>query len=293
MNPKAMKNNHWKRVLAIIIPYFFIVGAFQAVSFFLLDLPIASILRIEKSSWQKFVITFFTLAGTFSTIFLYRRYIDKETFLSIGLNISKASTKQALLGFLMGLLIMFFAYTSLLFFNQIFYLNIKFVPVDFILSIGIFLFVSITEELFIRGYVLTNLVSSINKYMALLISAILFGLMHITNPNINLLSFTNLILAGVLLGLPYLYTKNLWFSIAFHFSWNFFQGTIFGFNVSGQNGYSLIAQSRNNNNIWNGGAFGFEGSILSLILQVISILLLFFVFKNKSKTKDGVVNDCY
>ena len=282
MTTKTIKNNNWSRVLAILIPYFFVVGVFQALSSFLLGLPISSVNEIEKSSWQKFIITFFTLVGTFITVFLFRKYVDKQTFLSVGLNVAKTSKWQASFGFLLGALIMFFAYLSLLFFNQITYSNITFVLIDFILSLFIYFFVSINEELFIRGYVLNNLASSMNKYVALLISAVLFGLMHLANPNINLLSFINLVLAGILIGLPYLYTKNLWFSIAFHFSWNFFQGTVFGFNVSGLNGYSLIVQSPIGNNIWNGGEFGFEGSILSLILQVFCIIILFFIFKNRA-----------
>lgn len=163
----------------------------------MLGLPVSAINEIEKSSWQKLIITFFTLVGTFLVVFIFRVYVDKRSFLSLRLDVAKTSKWQASFGFLLGALIIFFAYLSLFLFNQITYSNIRFVPIDFILSLFIYLFVSITEELFIRGYVLNNLASSMNKYIALLISAILFGLMHLANPNINLLSFMNLVLAGI------------------------------------------------------------------------------------------------
>lgn len=83
--------------------------------------------------------------------------------------------------------------------------------------------------------------------------------------------------------LPYIYTKSLWLPIAMHFSWNFFQGTVFGYNVSGHITYSLIAQTRLADNIWNGGKFGFEGSVLSVVFQIIAILFLWW-FYHRAKT---------
>ena len=94
--------------------------------------------------------------------------------------------------------------------------------------------------------------------------------MHAANPNIELIGFVDLFLAGILLGLSYIYTKNLWFPIALHFSWNFFQAH-FGFNVSGQDSYSFIEFTIPEANLLNGGAFGFEGSYLSIILQLFTI----------------------
>lgn len=132
-----------------------------------------------------------------------------------------------------------------------------------------------------RGYVLRNLMYSFNKYIALIWSSILFSLMHGFNPNIDTFALIELFLAGILLGQSYIYTKNLWFPIALHFSWNFFQ-THFGFNVSGQDTYSLIEFSIVENNLWNGGDFGFEGSWLSIISSIIMIILVERYFKKNA-----------
>ncbi|MDN3593261.1 hypothetical protein QWY91_00015 [Zunongwangia endophytica] len=77
-----------------------------------------------------------------------------------------------------------------------------------------------------------------------------------------------------------MHTKNLWFPIALHFSWNFFQ-TILGFNVSGQNTYSVFKLSIPEKNLLNGGAFGFGGSIISLIAILITIVAISIHYRRK------------
>ena len=94
-------------------------------------------------------------------------------------------------------------------------------------------------------------------------------------------SYTSLFSAGILLGATYIYTKNLWFPIAIHFSWNFFQ-SIYGFKVSGQNTYSVFNFDITQNNRLNGGDFGFEGSYFSLIAEVLLIIGIFYYYRRKS-----------
>ncbi|MDA9294917.1 CPBP family intramembrane metalloprotease [Flavobacteriaceae bacterium] len=149
---------------------------------------------------------------------------------------------------------------------------------EILISFLLFTIVAIVEETLLRGYVLRNLMYSFNKYIALIWSSILFSLMHGFNPIIDTFALIELFLAGILLGQSYIHTKNLWFPIALHFSWNFFQ-THFGFNVSGQDTYSLIEFSIVENNLWNGGDFGFEGSWLSIISSIIMIILVERYFK--------------
>jgi hypothetical protein len=163
------------------------------------------------------------------------------------------------------------------------------VPYEFIVSFGLFVCVSFMEELLTRGYILNNLLISFSPYKALFISSVIFSLMHAFNPNINILSFLNLFAAGILLGLPYLYTKRLWFSIGLHFGWNFFQGTIFGFAVSGKQCYSAIEITIANENKWNGGAFGFEASLLCLVLQVTVIALTYYFFHNRRNLQKSIL----
>jgi membrane protease YdiL (CAAX protease family) len=272
-----IKNNHWSRALLIIIPFIVIVGLFQVIALSLLDIPISSTSVSEKTPTQKLVVHLFSFLGTIITIFIFRKYVDKKTIISLGFRYK--GKKHTVLGLLIGLMAITTGFLLLMANKQLSLSAIQLSFPNIITYFSIYIFVAFNEEVLIRGYMLNNLMSSINKWAALIISSLIFSIMHLANPNINLLGSVNLFLAGIILGLPYLYSRNLWFSFAFHFSWNFFQGTIFGFNVSGINGYSLIVQNNNSDNLWNGGKFGFEGSITATILQIICIIILFFIYK--------------
>jgi membrane protease YdiL (CAAX protease family) len=146
------------------------------------------------------------------------------------------------------------------------------------------LIVAIGEELVFRGYLLNNLMESLNKYIALVISAAVFALVHGTNPDITDLATLNLFLGGCLLGINYIYTRNLWFAILFHFTWNFFQGPVYGFKVSGLHLPGILQQELHGNPIFTGGAFGFEGSVVATVLCCSCLFLLFLAYEKKYTT---------
>jgi membrane protease YdiL (CAAX protease family) len=134
----------------------------------------------------------------------------------------------------------------------------------------------------IRGYILSNLSESMNKYIALIVSSLLFGVMHLANANVTTLSFLNIVLAGIMLGIYYVHRKNLWLPISLHFSWNFFQGAIFGFEVSGVDVTGAITQNIQGPDLITGGTFGFEGSVIATLLMLIAIVLLHYKYQDES-----------
>ncbi len=269
----------WHRVLLIILPYALIMMIFQMVGVIVAGADLTGI-NYNFALWQDVIITFFTLAGTVLVIWFFRKFIDKEPFAEIGILIKKRGMDIAL-GLLFGLLVMTIGFGILIALGEIKVSNINFQPSELLLSLVLFILVSFNEELFMRGYVLKNLMLSMNKYVALLISSLAFGAMHLLNPHFSLITFFVITLSGIILGLSYIYTKNLWFPVSLHFSWNFFQGTIFGFNVSGQDDYSLIEQIRTQDNLLNGGPFGFEGSLLSIGFLIIFTAITWKVFYKK------------
>jgi len=121
-----------------------------------------------------------------------------------------------------------------------------------------------------------------NRFVALLLSSIIFSLLHLLNPGISVFSLINIVLAGILLGASYLYTRNLAFPLSLHLFWNWIQGPILGFKVSGNDtSTSLLSLQLEENNPLNGGDFGFEGSILSSILIVIFTIIIIFLHEKK------------
>lgn len=265
----------------MIIPYFIIVGIFQIIGALIAKVDFMDV-NYQETSEQQIITGISSLLGTFLLIWLFMKNVDKEKFVNLGFH-TKNRLNDFITGIIIGGIIMTMGYFVLIQLNEISFQDIVFDVKEVILSIILFIIVAVVEEVLLRGYILRNLMISFNKYIALIISSILFSLMHSFNPNIDLFALTNLFLAGILLGISYIHTKNLWFPISLHLSWNLFQ-SILGFNVSGQNSYSLIEFSITENNLLNGGLFGFEGSILSIIAQLITIVGIIIYYRRKKLT---------
>ena len=148
-----------------------------------------------------------------------------------------------------------------------------------------FLLVGIYEELLFRGYHLKNLAEGLSfsplgpkrgLLLAFLISSIIFGLLHAGNPNATTISTVNIFLAGLFLGLPFLLTDQLAIPIGIHITWNFFQGNVFGFPVSGTstNSTTFIAVEQGGPVLWTGGAFGPEAGLLGVAAMIVGSLLI-------------------
>jgi len=281
MTGEKSKNIGWKRVLLLVLPYIFIVGIFQYIGYLVAGVDLTTD-DPNETSLQQLIISIFDLFGTFLLIWVFMKFVDKQRFIELGFH-TKDRLKDFIVGFILGGLIMGLGYLGLELLGEISFTQVVFSLKDLTLITFHFLIVAIVEETLFRGYILKNFLISFDKYSALIISSILFSLMHSFNPNISMFSLFELFVGGILLGITYIYTKNLWFPIALHLSWNLFQ-SLFGFNVSGLDSYSIIEHKIVESNLINGGEFGFEGSFLSIIAQVIVIIAILFYY-NRKKTK--------
>lgn len=145
--------------------------------------------------------------------------------------------------------------------------------------------IALTEEMVFRGYILNNLMESMNKWAALGISALMFSVAHGSNPGITSIAIANLLLAGMLLGINFIYTRNIWFAVFFHFSWNFSQGPVLGYPVSGLPLQSVLQPELQGPWWLTGGTFGLEGSFITTCLFAVALLLFYVVYeKNTVKT---------
>ena len=127
--------------------------------------------------------------------------------------------------------------------------------------------VAVGEEIVFRGIMFRLLDSQFNLWVALIISAIVFGAAHIINPNATVVSTVGISLAtGVLFGLLFKYYRTLWVPIGIHWSWNFVQGTVTGCPVSGgAPDYSILQSVTSGPELFTGGLFGPEASIITMI----------------------------
>ena len=198
---------------------------------------------------------------------------DNTPFSTLGFQL-KGYKVDALIGAFAGIFVIGICFAFLVSAGYISFTMQEFTSVPWLASISLLLFVAIVEELLCRGFIQGRLMRATTPYKALFISSIIFMALHLGNENWTILSLINLALAGVTFGLYYLHTKNLWFPIALHFTWNFFQGPIFGFEVSGGKMESWIAITRTNYPLITGGDFGLEGSILVTVFEVLMIVLI-------------------
>ncbi len=280
----------WQRILMLIIPYLIVVGIFVSIGSFLIGIDFLSEEPDElvKSTFQKLVISLSDLTGTLLVLWFFVVNVDQETFKDLGFSIQNR-LKDFKIGLIIGLIIMVTIGSILTLIGEVSIANIKFDPLEVLMTVLLFTSVSVVEETLIRGYVLKNMMLSFNKYIALILSSIIFSLLHAANPSVTVLGLIDLFLAGIVLGIPYMYTKNLWMPIGIHLSWNLFQ-SLLGFNVSGQDTYSIIELEYVTENITNGGAFGIEGSYFSVIAEILTIIWLFWYFEKKAKP-EVVVNE--
>jgi membrane protease YdiL (CAAX protease family) len=153
-------------------------------------------------------------------------------------------------------------------------------------SLILFVAVGVGEELVSRGYHLKNMAEGLSfvgprgaVIVALLLSSVIFGLMHAPNPNATVISTFNLFLAGLFLALGYILTGELAIPIGLHITWNFFQGNVFGFPVSGLDaGATFVAIEQGGPPLITGGAFGPEAGLLGIAAMILgSILTILWV----------------
>ena len=206
-------------------------------------------------------------------VWLFIRFVDRKPLKSIGLSLN-GYKKDLYLGLGLGAGLITLGFLILFILGYLSVDGFSFPLGSIILYLILFVVVSFHEEIMMRGYILNNLMQSMNRYVALSLSSLVFMTIHLLNPNVSFLSVVNLFLAGIVLGIYYIHKSNLWLPIGMHLTWNFFQGPVFGFEVSGIETKSIIGQSIRGNELITGGSFGFEGSILATILILVMIIYL-------------------
>lgn len=133
------------------------------------------------------------------------------------------------------------------------------------------------EEMMVRGYTLTLLYRQTGKkWVSIGVSALIFAGLHLMNPHVSILAFVNLVLYAIVASFMYLRSGSLWMPIAYHATWDYFEGDVFGFPNSGNVMPSLYSFSHVTPNIVTGGSFGPEGG---LIVTVVLLITLFWTVK--------------
>lgn len=219
-------------------------------------------------------------------VVLFWKVWDKRKLSDIGFTNIKSSWKDLCIGLIMGAISFTIVAIILLLTNSV-ELSNNFSQPNFssalITQLIIFIFVGINEELFSRGYCMTVLKQTKKSWIPVVVSSVIFALMHSMNEGISLLAYINLFLFGIVMVYLVIKTKNIWMCIGYHITWNYFQGNIFGFLVSGNTTDSIYSIKTVNPNLINGGNFGPEGGLIVTVLLIVTILGIYRFLPSRVK----------
>lgn len=218
------------------------------------------------------------LLSIYGALFMMTKMYKPSTISSFFIP-QKRILKELFGGALLGGLIIGFCAVLLLMQGYVSFLPSKIGIAFFLLYIVHFLVVALFEEALFRTYPLFVFAESYPIVISVLINGLLFGLLHILNPGFTGLAMINITLAGILFSLFTLYYQSISWAIGIHLGWNFTQGILLGYKVSGSNTPSLLTAKPIGENYLSGGSFGMEGSLTCTLL--LFAIIIFFAIKFK------------
>ena len=233
------------------------------------------------------------IIGVTASVYLAVRFLDKRPFSSLGLKLDRWTAFDIFAGIVITFFMMGSIYLIQWGIGWLTFDGFAWETDSLLTVLGgtlgmfiVFIIVGWNEELLSRGYHLQTLASGLNLFWGVAISAAVFGVLHLGNPNATWVSAAGIFFAGLFLAYGYLTTKQLWLSIGLHIGWNFFEGVVFGFPVSGLDIYRLMHVTVEGPVLWTGGAFGPEAGLVVLpgLLLGTALIFVYTRYLRKSNT---------
>ena len=216
------------------------------------------------------------------SVYVARRFLDKRSFQSLGFRVDAWTLVDVFAGLIITFVLMGLIYLAEVLLGwstfESFAWNVEpasAVIGSVLISLAFFILVGLNEELLFRGYHLQTLASGLNLFSGVLISSAVFGIAHLSNANATWAGAVGIFFGAVFLSYAYIRTWQLWLSIGMHTGWNFFQGVVFGFSVSGMNGFRLLHHQVSGPKLWTGGSFGPEAGLIILPAFAIGMPLIY------------------
>ena len=225
---------------------------------------------------DNFLISLFSFAVVPIGIYIYATKIEKRSWRSIGFskgNAFSSTLKGALIGFSMFLAVVIIGLALGQFTFSGFDFSQAIYALPFLVA---FTIQSFGEEIYTRGWTLTYFSKRHSILSAILAANIIFIIPHCFNLGFDLLSIINIFLVGTVFAVMFLRFDNIWICGGAHTAWNFSQGIIFGFSVSGAPTPSLLKFSQAGQNIIAGGIFGPESGLIATGVIVVSLIIMMY-----------------
>jgi uncharacterized protein len=274
----SLETFHWRSPYLVSVKR---ILAFPLVRLVLISVPVGALLAgvavIEHrrhSIWALIIVTWVLALLLFGLIALVERLTTGKPPAAIGFDPANA-VRSFVLGIVLGAGLFSVVLLELAFEGDY---RITGVHVTWSLATAATLLLAgaAVEELLFRGVLFRLIEEWSGTWIALSISALLFGAAHSFNPGATWISSASIAVeAGVLLGAAFVVTKNLWLPIGLHFGWNFFEGPIYGAQVSG-NAFGASAMAAHvSGPLWlSGGSFGPEAGLSAVVTCLIASMAL-------------------
>lgn len=253
----------WRLLLQSVLLIFFLI-AFQYPTLLVLN-------RAHRIASPNALIvsTVISCLAITSSVFLARRWLDKRSIPSLGLRLNS----RVLLDLGCGILISGLMVGSIFVIQWLAgWLQIRSfawedqswgrIGLSLLTMLFIFVLIGWQEELLARGYWMQNLSESLNQNLGVLLSSAMFSLAHSANPHVSWEAMLGLFASGIFLAFGWLCSRQLWLPVGLHIGWNFFEGAVFGFPVSGIVFFQLLHPRVAGPDFITGGAFGPEAGLI-------------------------------
>jgi len=232
------------------------------------------------------------LLAAILTVWLAGRFLDRRPFSAFGFHLGAGWWLDLLFGMVLGALLITAVFLVELGLGWVrvtgafetYGTNAPFAA-SMLLPTAAFLCIGFYEETVFRGYQLKNAAEGLNYsalgprgavLLAWALSSVFFAVLHADNPNATPISTLNIVLAGLMLGFGYVLSGELAIPIGLHITWNFFQGAVYGFPVSGFGAFgpTLLTTEQGGPELWTGGSFGPEGGLLIPAVMLLGMSLV-------------------
>lgn len=215
-----------------------------------------------------------------TAVAIARRFLDRRSLRSLGLAGGRGAWRGLLFGFALSGAMVATVFGIMLAIGALSTVEVQ--PLDRAMFTGLGLALLATiligawEELVFRGYLLRNLSDGLGLRTAVVVSCLLYGAVHASNPNATVVSTLIIVGFGYLRLAGVLYTGLLWLSMGMHIGWNFFQSAVFGYAASGHpSRVTLLSHEPAAANWVSGGQFGPEGSVIVIPVLILALLLMY------------------
>ena len=221
---------------------------------------------------------------TYFSYWMYVRYIEKRDLTELG---SSNALQEVALGALIGFGLFSFIIAILWLLGAYYTDGTNFLLFPLIGGMVGALVSAFAQELIFRAVIYRITEEWLGTWWALVVSAVLFGLIHLSSAGATIFSALSVALqAGVVLAAAYALTHRLWMALGLHMAWDFANDSIFGVGVAGQTGQSLhglLQAHLSGPELLTGGALGVEASVITLLVMLVTGIFLLRIVNRRGE----------